>query len=221
MLRQDRALAPDIIVLTGDYLNTSYVHDPAALADWRHLINQLEAPHGIYAVRGTVEQRPELMADLVAGTEVIWLEQESVQVNVRGEMVTLVGVACSHDLTRDTARLEEALAGVSGRGDSRIAPTAAGPTVLLYHSPDLILEAAERGVDLVLSGHTHGGQVRLPGLGAVVTFSSFGRRYAAGLFNEAGTRMVVSRGIGLEGGAAPRVRFLCRPEIVSIDMVGG
>ena len=93
--------------------------------------------------------------------------------------------------------------------------------MLLYHTPDLILEATERGVDLVLSGHTHGGQVRLPGLGAVVTFSSFGRRYAAGLFNEAGTRMVVSRGIGLEGGAAPRVRFLCRPEIVSIDMVGG
>lgn len=219
VLRQVQALAPDIIVLTGDHLNTSYMVDPAAAADWRRFVSQLQAPYGIYAVRGTVEPNPEMMAALVEGTGVVWLEQESVQIDVRGEMVTLVGVACSHDLMRDTARLEEALVGVSGTGASRRAPTG-GPTVLLYHSPDLILEAAERGVDLVLSGHTHGGQVRLPVLGAVVTFSSFGRRYAAGLFKERETRMVVSRGIGLEGGAAPRVRFLCRPEIVSIDLVG-
>jgi predicted MPP superfamily phosphohydrolase len=211
-----RKLEPDIILMTGDYLNTSYALDPQAAADWRRFVSQLHAPHGIYAVRGTLEHTLERMATLLEGTEVIWLEQEAVEVEVRGQTVTLVGVACSHDQARDTARLEDALTKVSRRGESQTAST----TILLYHSPDLILEAVEREVDLVLGGHTHGGQVRLPLLGPVITYSHFGRRYAAGLYQESGTQMVISRGIGLEGGAAPRVRFFCRPEVVSIDLVG-
>jgi predicted MPP superfamily phosphohydrolase len=75
-------------------------------------------------------------------------------------------------------------------------------------------------VDLYLGGHTHGGQLCLPFYGAIVTSSIYGRRYASGLFEEDGTTMYISRGMGLEGGGMPRARFLCRPEIVSLELVG-
>ncbi len=151
-----------------------------------------------------------MMAGLLQGTDIIWLEQEAVTVLVRGQSLTLAGVACSHDPEVDASRLASVLDGVA----------VDDLTVLLYHSPDLILEASARRVDLVLSGHTHGGQIRLPLFGPVVTYSRFGRKYASGLFQEGDTTMYVSRGLGFEGGRLPRARFLCRPEIVSIELAG-
>ena len=208
IVRKVNALRPDLVLLTGDYLNLSYLHDPAAAEHFRRFIAQLEAPYGIFAVRGTVEPVPGMMAELVRDTGITWLEQEAVTVEVRGQLLTLVGVACSHEPELDAARLEQTLEGVPA-GDL---------TVLLYHSPDLIQEASAHQVDLVLSGHTHGGQIRLPLLGPVVTYSRYGRRYASGLFHEGDTTMYVSRGLGFEGGSLPRARFLCRPEIVSIEL---
>jgi predicted MPP superfamily phosphohydrolase len=203
-------LRPDLIVLTGDYLNLSYLGDPVATEHFRDLIAQLDAPYGIYAVRGTVEPIPEAMAWLVRDTGIVWLEQEAIKVNVRGQSLTLAGVACSHHQQRDIERLRDTLDGIP----------ATDFTVLLYHSPDMIREAAEMQVDLYLTGHTHGGQIRLPLLGPVVTYSIYGSRYAAGLFRDGGTTMYVSRGLGFEGSWLPRARFLCPPEIVSIELAG-
>jgi len=210
VVRRVNALEPDIIVFTGDYLNMSNLSDPVSAAHFRQFVAQIEAPYGIYAVRGTVEPTPASMARLVEGTQVVWLEQEAVTVNVRGQPVTLVGVACSHKQELDAARLTQAMNGVP---DSAF-------TLLAYHSPDLIREAAERQVDLYLGGHTHGGQLRLPFYGALVTCSIYGKQYESGLFEEDGTAMYISRGVGFEGGGMPRARFLCRPEIVSIELSG-
>jgi predicted MPP superfamily phosphohydrolase len=210
VVRRVNALQPDLVVLTGDYLNLSNIDDPQAAQDFRHFVAQLEAPYGIYAVRGSVEVAPDTMARLLEGTPVVWLEQEAVTLEVRGQRLALVGVACSHRQELDAARLAQAM---SGLPDDAF-------TLLLYHSPDLIHEAAAQGVDLYLAGHTHGGQLRLPFYGAIVTFSRYGRRYASGLFEEAGTRMYVSRGLGFEGGGMPRARFLCRPEVVSLELTG-
>ena len=85
--------------------------------------------------------------------------------------------------------------------------------ILLAHSPDQVLEAIGLGADLVLSGHTHGGQVRLPLLGAVYAGTKLGRDYAAGLFSVEDTWLYVSRGIGMTG--LP-IRFLCPPEVTLI-----
>jgi predicted MPP superfamily phosphohydrolase len=209
-IRRVNALEPDIIVLTGDYLHLSYLRDPLSATHFRQFMGQLDAPHGIYAVRGTMEPYPEQMEQLVAGTSVTWLEQESFTVDVRGQSVTIVGVASSHHQELDAARLAEAMAGIE---DDAF-------TLLLYHSPDLIHEASEAGVDLYLGGHTHGGQLRLPLFGAIVTGSRFGKQYTSGLFQWNGTQMYISRGLGFEGGGMPQARFLCRPEIVSIDLQG-
>ncbi|RLC77893.1 MAG: hypothetical protein DRI81_07895 [Chloroflexi bacterium] len=130
--------------------------------------------------------------------------------DVRGQPVTLVGVACSHRQELDVARLDQTMEGIS----------ADAFTLLLFHSPDLIREAVDHQVDLYLGGHTHGGQLCLPFYGAIITNSMYGRRYAAGLFKEGDTRMYISRGVGFEGGGLPRARFLCRPEIVSIELGG-
>ena len=210
VIQRVNVLQPDIIVLPGDYLNLSRLDDPVAVEDFRRFVAQLYAPYGIYAVRGTVEPTPRSMARLVEGTGLVWLEQETVTINVRGQPVTLAGVACSHKQELDVSRSTETLDGVP----------ASAFTVLLYHSPDLVREAAGYQVDLYLAGHTHGGQIRLPFYGPVVTYSRYGRRYASGLFQEGGTTLVVSRGLGFEGMGLPRVRFLCRPEIVSLELAG-
>jgi predicted MPP superfamily phosphohydrolase len=210
LVRRVNALQPDLIVLTGDYLNLSRLTDHTSAEHWRALVSQLDAPYGIYATRGTVEPTPAYMASLIEGTNVVWLEQETTRLDVRGQELTLAGVACSHTPEVDRARLQETLAGLP--------PSAF--TLLLFHSPDLIAEAAEAGVDLYLGGHTHGGQLRLPVLGPIVTGSRYGRQYVNGLYTRGETTLYISRGLGFEGGMMPRARFLCRPELASIDLTG-
>jgi predicted MPP superfamily phosphohydrolase len=210
VVRAVNALRPDVIVLTGDYLNLSYLSDETSVAHFRQLVEQLEAPHGIYAVRGSVEPTLESMERLVAGTPMTWLEQEAVTLDVRGQRLTLVGVACSHRHAQDAERLAQAMEDVP--------PDTF--TLLLYHSPDLIEEAAAQEIDLYLAGHTHGGQLRLPFYGAIVTASRYGKRYARGRFEFGRTTLYVSQGLGFEGGGMPRARFLCRPEIVRLDLTG-
>lgn len=91
-------------------------------------------------------------------------------------------------------------------------------TILLYHRPDLIEAAAQAGVSLQLSGHTHGGQMRLPGWGALVTGSSFYKKYEMGRYQVGSTTLYVSRGVGMEGRGMPRARFLCPPEMVEVRL---
>jgi predicted MPP superfamily phosphohydrolase len=85
-----------------------------------------------------------------------------------------------------------------------------GTTILLAHSPDQVLDATGKGVDLVLSGHTHGGQVRLPFIGTVYAGTKLGPKYAAGLFAFDDVWLYVTRGVGMTG--LP-IRFLCPPEV--------
>ena len=202
-------LAPDLILLTGDYLNLSYTEDDAAIAHARRWLSRLHAPLGVYAVLGTPEVDVRRRADDVfADTGVRLLGNEIVGVAVGGQQIALVGVTCERDLSVDRCGLEAAL---------RQVPQGAF-SILLYHMPDLMPEAAARGIDLYLTGHTHGGQWRLPGYGAVITSSAFGKRYEMGLYVEGQTHLYVSRGLGLEGLAAPRARFLCPPEAVLVTL---
>ena len=88
---------------------------------------------------------------------------------------------------------------------------------MISHSPDFV-DALTEPVDLVLAGHTHGGQFVVPLYGPLVTASRLPRRFAADLHDYRGTPLHVSRGVGMERGFAPPVRFLCPPEICVLDV---
>ncbi len=202
-------LEPDLILLTGDFLSTTYNQDPRAVADLEALLGKLHATAGIYAVWGTIEvDLPEVLRPVLEGLGIVVLEDEAVEVAIHGHWLWLMGVSCTRNLDIDGANLRTLMAG---------APPGAF-TLLLYHVPDLMPQAAAAGVDLYLAGHTHGGQWRIPGFGAILTSSRFWKRYEAGACREGNTLLYVSRGIGMEGFGMPRARFFCPPEVVSLTL---
>lgn len=203
---------PDLIVITGDYVNLSYNKDPLTHAQVHHLLGQLSAPYGVYATLGsiTVDLR-EQVTPIFTGLSVALMRHHWQRVEMdQGRSLILLGLDCTHHLPTDRARLAQL---------HTAAPTDA-PQVLLYHSPEMMPEAAGHGIDLYLCGHTHGGQVRLPFIGPLLTSSQLGRRYVMGLYREGRTHLYVSRGLGLEGMSAPRVRFLTPPEMVLVTITG-
>jgi uncharacterized protein len=203
---------PDLIVLTGDYLNLSYVDDIQAQEQLRRVLGQLSAPHGVYASLGspTVDER-DLVPDLFRDLPIRLLRDEYVEVQLDDRRrLVLLGLDCSHDIETDAAVLQSVIM----KAPQNV------PHVLLYHSPELMPQACHHGVDVYLCGHTHGGQVRLPFYGALMTSSQLGKRYEMGHYHERRTHLYVSRGIGLEGMSAPRVRFLCPPEVTLVQLQG-
>jgi uncharacterized protein len=89
--------------------------------------------------------------------------------------------------------------------------------LMLSHTPDNVYDLGDLGADAVFAGHTHGGQIRLPGLGALIVPSRYGRRFDRGHFVVDDTHLFVSAGIGAD---APALRLWCPPEIVVVDFVG-
>jgi predicted MPP superfamily phosphohydrolase len=203
---------PDLIVITGDYLNLSYVDDPVARAEVRRLLAKLAAPYGVYATLGSPPVDPrETTPALFEGLNIRLLRDEAVVLRLSAEhTLSLIGLDCEHDLDSDASILRELL--------QLIPPDSS--RVLLYHSPELMPLAQQYPIDLYLCGHTHGGQIRVPWYGAILTSTVTGKRYEMGPYIEQNTTLYVSRGIGLEGLSAPRMRLFCRPEIILFTLSG-
>jgi predicted MPP superfamily phosphohydrolase len=204
-------LNPDIILFSGDILNLSYLHDPQSWADARAIFSQIHAPYGVYLVTGSsAVDLPEVMPDLLKELPMFWLQDEKVTVEIGDDLLDIIGVTCTHRPHLDGKQLEK----LALKKDDRF-------TILLYHSPDLAPAAARLGIDLQLSGHTHGGQVRLPGLGAIFTGSLYGKAFEAGRRQIGSLTLYVTRGVGMEGSAAPRLRFFCPPEVILWEISSG
>jgi uncharacterized protein len=211
LLARVTAIQPDLIVLTGDYINTTYLHNPDTLAEIRQILSQLYAPYGVYAVNGSVDSVASMQGIFNGLENIIVLNDETLPLAFPGGTLTLVGVANReqrHNNDRDRNMLKSLMSDL---------PSDAY-TLLLHHTPDLIETASATGVDLYLAGHTHGGQIRLPFYGALITFSEYGKQYEMGQYQVGPTTLYVSRGIGLEGGSLPRIRFLCPPELVLVEL---
>jgi uncharacterized protein len=204
-------LHPDVIVYTGDLLNFSYLDDERARADCRQFLAQLHAPLGVYAVTGTplIDTPDVVQAIYPVVPNVRLLRNEAIELEGYPQ-VQLIGLTCTHDPTLDAPQLARVQASVPSDKF----------TLLLYHTPDLMSAAAHAGIDLYVCGHTHGGQIRLPRYGAIVTSSLHGKRYEMGRYTEQATTLYVSRGIGLEGKGAPRMRFFCPPEVELFELRG-
>lgn len=199
---------PDLIVYTGDSLNS-----PEGLPVLRKLLPRLASIAPTYAVRGNWDTAYWRRHELFEGTGVYELKREAARVDVAGTSLWVAGApfaSLAEPPDGERTGIENTL---------KNAPPDAF-TLFLYHTPDLILEAAATNrVDLYCAGHTHGGQVALPVYGALVTLSKFGKKYESGLHREGPTWLYVTRGVGMEGGVAPRVRFFARPEITVIELV--
>lgn len=193
------ALQPDVIVFTGDCLNS-----PDALALFRRTLGRLRAPLGKYAVTGNWDFSYWSELDLFDGTGFEELRLHTKTVEKDGESITLAGLA--YENGRHSRTVFE-----------KLEPGAFN--LLLYHTSDMMDYVDGVPVDLYLCGHTHGGQVALPVYGALTTLSRHGKKYEAGLYRTGAVRLYVNRGIGMEGGRAPRVRFCARPEIAIFDII--
>ena len=189
---------PDLIVFTGDAINSL-----DGLPVMQKCLTRMATIAPTFAIKGNWDAWYWRRLNLFEGTGVEELNGTAREVKVGTSSIWLAGVAVENE-----DRLAQSL--------SSIPPGAF--TLFLYHYPDLINEVAERQVDLYCAGHTHGGQVALPFYGALITLSKFGKKYEAGLFRVDQTWMYVNRGIGMEGGPAPRVRFWARPEVTVIEL---
>jgi predicted MPP superfamily phosphohydrolase len=207
VLRKVEALKPHIIVLTGDYLNGSYLEDTKAREDARWFLSSLSAPFGVYAVTAKRGDTPEAVEEMFGSLDIRVLRDEACRLEVSGQGLRLVGVSYL-GRRRDSQAFRNVMSDLPTDSYS----------ILLYHTTDLAGIASEKGVDLYLTGHTHGGQMRLPVFGAVFTNIRSWKKYERGMYRMGKTAMYVNRGLGMEGKGGPRARFLCRPEILAVDL---
>jgi len=189
-------LEPDIVFLTGDFLCNYGRGAPTALLDF--LLRLPDVP--VVAVPGNYGGR--IPADPL-------LEQ--------------IGIEILHS-ERRLRTVNDVKLEIYGASPTRQIDRVPGPehserlSIFLEHFPALLPVAARAGWDLYLAGHTHGGQVRLPGYGAVVTLDRAGKRFEYGGYRLGETVGMVSAGLGMECRGAPQVRFFCPPEIVLIEI---
>lgn len=205
LVRILRRLEPHLVLVSGDFLASDEGREAAA-----RLCRAVPPPCGWVAVLGNSDymlEHESLEKALVqAGVSV--LHNQPLRVNFEdGSGLWVVGV---DDPYRHRDDVPAALKGL---------PEGAAPVVALVHSPDAAPELAGR-CGLVLAGHTHGGQVRLPLVGPVVTKSRYGKRFVAGLYDLGSTYLYVSRGLGFSGGPPVRIRLNCPPEVVLITLRG-
>jgi uncharacterized protein len=184
---------PDLIVLGGDYVtfgNRRYV-EPAA-----DVLAPLAAPHGVFGVLGNHDDDRDMPAALSErGIEM--LRDARTRITIRGEPLDIIGIRYWTRKMSDIARL--------ARGS-------APATMLIAHTPSRLIEAAALGVPLMLSGHTHGGQIVLPGLGPIAA-SRF--PIVAGHGQREHTAAFVSRGVGT---VYVPVRLACPPEVAVLTL---
>jgi predicted MPP superfamily phosphohydrolase len=207
-------LQPDLIVLLGDYVAgmKGYRTDTVSIADWTAALRPLRAPYGVHAVLGNhdwwVDPRGVKRGLEQVGIRV--LENEAFKLRAHGRGFWLAGLG-----DQLAKRVSGRFVGVDDL-DGTVAQTMGDtdPVVLLAHEPDIFVTVPPR-VTLTLSGHTHGGQVRLPFVGRLVVPSKYGQRFAYGHVVEGGRHLLVSSGLGLSG--LP-VRFMVPPEIALVTL---
>ncbi len=198
-------LRPDLVLLAGDLVTSRLEEFPPAAAAFR----SLSAPLGVFAVMGNHDHytgRIERLRAMVEAAGVAVLHNRGVALERGGATIGLAGV---DDLVEGEPDFDAALATIPAETRA-----SGAPVLLLAHNPDVFFDAARRGVSLVLAGHTHGGQIRVPGFPVLVRQSRY--RLDEGCYRSGGAQVVVSRGLGVTG--VP-IRIACAPEAVLLTLV--
>ncbi|GMU34560.1 MAG: hypothetical protein AMXMBFR20_24320 [Planctomycetia bacterium] len=196
---------PDLILIAGDLFQGSRDEFEGQMSAIREMLTPLDAPGGVFFVMGDVDWwREDQVRRALDGTRVRPLTDQIVRLRVGDRNVTLGGIRLNY-ADEGSRRVIAELETAPGSDDLRI---------LLAHRPDVAFELSQDSrIDLIVAGHTHGGQVCFPFVGPLITLSDVPREVAAGGLHEmSGNQIYVSRGVGHERGQAPRIRFLCPPE---------
>ena len=203
---------PDIIVITGDMIDSRNTKVDVALSFAEQAVKI--AP--CYYVTGNHEARVDEYSDLKDGLlelGVIILEDARVDIELSGEIITLIGVDDPNFQTDYLFGDDETV--MKSKLDE-LTSEEVGYTVLLSHRPELFDIYVESGVDLIVSGHAHGGQFRIPFVGGVVAPNQgVFPKYDAGIYANGNTNMVVSRGVG---NSIIPFRVNNRPEVILIEL---
>lgn len=197
------AQVPDLVLIPGDLFGGSRRALLDEAGKLSALLGELDPPLGTWRVRGDNDD-PGLDAYL-ADAGIRSLSGEAVELRHGDRVVRLLGVEDADGRPVDPELLR-AFEAQPGEDDVRI---------VLVHRPRAVLHLAKgTRVDLVVAGHTHGGQVALPGIGPLITGTPLPREVAAGgLHDLDGRRLYVSRGVGTKSAPAPRIRLLAPPEV--------
>lgn len=191
-------LAPDLFVLTGDYVS----HEPEYIAPVADMLGELKAEYGVFAVLGNHDHWTDaaMVSDMFRAEGIEMLVNKGFRFELNNASIWLCGV---DDTLVGLADLDLALAGA--REDEF--------KFLLCHNPAILRRAARAGVDFILSGHTHGGQIRLRQQTEGLLMPT--RRRASGLLKRGETQIYISRGIGT---VVVPFRYQCPPEITLLEL---
>lgn len=206
VFKQIMASQPDMVLLPGDYIQTHSRDYENQVGKLRVILRDLNvsAPLGVYATQGDSERKE--WCEIFKGLPIVTFPtSDTVIVPNKSEPKDEIALTA---LTLNDSRYL----------NYRI-PESDKFHIVVAHRPDFMLKATEG--DLFVAGHTHGGQVQLPLYGPLLTFSQAPRKWCGGccVTQEDGRTYVITRGVGMERERAPRLRFLCRPEIVVVDVV--
>ena len=200
-IKEQRA---DLIFFGGDYLDGMTEEDDQRLMrEWNQLFREidLQASLGIFAIRGSAGHDWKLWREMFAGTEV---------------------VPATRTLTRQIGEMRVTFLSTKDSETNGLIPDQGREDkfrMMVGHSPRYAM--AEQEADLLLAGHTHGGQVQIPFFGPPITKSGdFPRKWASGMTSlPHGAQLIVSNGVGHAQGKFPRIRFRCRPDFWVVHLV--
>lgn len=212
LLTMLQSAEPDMIAITGDLIDSRNTDIEIAL----QFVREAAKIAPSYYVTGNHEARVNEYGGLKAGLEaagVTVLEDVQTEISLGDETITLIGVndpSCQTDYLFGDSKT------VMNTKLTELHTDNDGFTILLSHRPELFSTYADHNIDLVLSGHAHGGQFRLPFIGGLVAPNQgFFPEYDAGLYTEENTNMLVSRGVG---NSLLPFRINNRPEVILIEL---
>ncbi len=193
---------PDLVALTGDFVN----RDDTGLQVFKRYFAQLSAPQGIYVIPGNHDVWHCSAGRLRKSVEkagLSYLENDGTTLHIKGERIFITGLDSVWGGCFDSAR--------AWKGHQK-----QDPVITLAHEPDTFDELRlTRPVSLQLSGHTHGGQCRIPFVSYTLATVKYGKKYIYGAFEKNDSQLWVSRGLGT---GSLRIRFACPPELAILTL---
>jgi len=201
VVEQANKMGPDIVILGGDYADSNRKY----IINCFQELSKLNAKIAKFGVLGNHDYNidPQLVRQEMAKAGFQVLDNQAQWLVINNEKIKISGV---EDLIKAQPDLRPTIQ--NSRKDDFV--------ILISHNPDLSENLNTDTIDLVLSGHTHGGQITFFGLWAPVTSSDYGQKYTSGLVDAPQAKTIVSRGVGT---ALLPLRFFSRPEIIMVNLV--